>query len=334
MQSAGRSKLSWAYGVYWFLLVYIIAALVWWFISLQNQNLEIRHLQEQLLQQLPHGAEMSAAQAADKQQGLQLEERRNFLKFLSEGITFLVLILVGAVYVFRSVNRQLRFQRQQQDFMMAITHELKTPIAVTKLNLETLKRHALDPAQKEKLMGASLQEIQRLNTLTNNILLSAQLEEHRNSTVKEEFNLSELFLNAIGEFRDRFPLRKCQQDIEPDCDILGDPTLIKILINNLLENAHKYSATDTMISCTLTATASGPALSVADEGEGIADDDKKKIFKKYYRRMAGQSSAIQGTGLGLYLCQRIAHDHQAHIQVTDNVPKGSIFTVQFNRLKA
>lgn len=332
MQSAGRSKLSWAYGIYWFLLVYIIAALVWWFISLQNQNLEIRHLQEQLFQ-TPHSPDLPAAQAAQKLQGLQLEERRNFRKFLSEGITFLVLILVGAGYVFRSVNRQLKFQRQQQDFMMAITHELKTPIAVTKLNLETLKRHALDPAQKEKLMGATLQEIQRLNTLTNNILLSAQLEERSHPPVREEFNLSELFLSTIGEFRERFPLRKCQHHIEADCDLLGDPSLIKMLINNLLENAHKYSAADTLITCRLTSAASGTVLTIADEGEGISDEDKKMIFKKYYRLTASQSSAIQGTGLGLYLCQRIANDHQAQLRVTDNVPRGSSFTVQFNQLK-
>ena len=78
------------------------------------------------------------------------ETKRNTAKYISEGITFLLLILVGAVFVYRSVKRQFKLQQQQQNFMMAVTHELKTPISVASLNLETLQKYNLDPEKQKK----------------------------------------------------------------------------------------------------------------------------------------------------------------------------------------
>src|SRR5206468_421835 len=101
--------------------------------------------------------------------------KRNIAKYIGEGSTFLLLILFGAVFIYRSVRRQFELQQQQQNFVMAVTHELKTPIAVSRLNLETLLRHELDEQKKAKLIRMTLQETLRLDTLINNILLSLQL---------------------------------------------------------------------------------------------------------------------------------------------------------------
>jgi K+-sensing histidine kinase KdpD len=105
---------------------------------------------------------------------------------------------------------------------------------------------------------------------------------------------------------------------------------MQMMINNLLENALKYSARENTVSACLKKYRSGIELQVKDEGPGIPDDEKSKIFSKFYRIGNEVTRRTQGTGLGLYLCQKIARDHNADILVTDNKPRGSIFTVTFH----
>ena len=126
-------KLRSIFILYWFLLAYILAALIWWFIALTRQNqLMTQYEMEQLK---PTGKNYQVE--LDKIKSL---EKRKTAQYLGEGVTFLLLIVAGAVFVFRAVRRELRISQQQQNFMIAITHELKTPISVAKLNLETMQK--------------------------------------------------------------------------------------------------------------------------------------------------------------------------------------------------
>ena len=113
----------------------------------------------------------------------------------------------------------------------------------------------------------------------------------------------------MHDFRNRFPERILNEDIEADADVKGDALLLQMMINNLLENALKYSAKENPVSAGLKKTRSGIELQVKDEGPGIPDDEKKKIFTKFYRIGNEATRKRQGTGLGLYLCRKIARDH-------------------------
>jgi len=135
------------------------------------------------------------------------ERRRNNTKYVSEGITFFILILVGAGFVFRSVRKQFKVQLQQENFMMAVTHELKTPISVARLNLETLQKYTLDAEKQKKLIKMTLQETNRLNTLTNNILVSSQLDGGGFKFTKEELDLSDLLKDCVHDYKNRCPER-------------------------------------------------------------------------------------------------------------------------------
>jgi K+-sensing histidine kinase KdpD len=328
MPEASRKRLRRTTFMYWMLLLYIIAALVWWFISLNRQNTMMRNLEIINL----HSTADSAASPVLFRQDLQKindQHKRNKSKYTGEGSIFFLLILVGAAFVFRSVRRQFKVQQQQQHFMMAVTHELKTPIAVVKLNLETLQKYNLDPEKQKKLIRTTLDETGRLNFLTNNILISSQLEGGGYKTAKEELDLSNLLKDCILDFRNRFPDRIFNQDIESDADVKGDPLLLQMMINNLLENALKYSGKEHAVSASLKKYRSGIELQVKDEGPGIPDVEKTRVFSKFYRIGNEATRKTQGTGLGLYLCLKIARDHNADISVTDNKPRGSIFTVVF-----
>ena len=328
MPDISRRRLRRTTAIYWLLLIYIIAALVWWFISLNTQNTEMRSFE---ISNLRSRIDSTATPVLYRQELNKINDghKRNKSKYLGEGSIFLLVILIGAAFVYRSVKRQFKLQQQQQNFMMAVTHELKTPISVARLNLETLQKYTLDPEKQKKLIRTTLDETARLNFLTNNILISSQLEGNRYKPSKEELDLSNLLKDCLQGFRNRFPERPFKESIEAEADVKGDPLLLQMLVNNLLENAVKYSFRENPVTAILKKYRSGIELQVIDEGAGIPDDEKKKIFLKFYRIGNEATRKTQGTGLGLYLCRKIAQAHNADILVTNNEPRGSIFAVIF-----
>lgn len=320
-----------AFYIFWFLLAYIIAALVWWFISLAQQSNSMAEYREQQVR-FTIDSVSKREQFTQELNKIDSQNQRNKTKYIAEGVTFLLVIFIGASFVYRSVRRQLRMQQQQQNFMMAVTHELKTPIAVANLNLETLQKHKLDEPTRQKFIQMTLQETHRLHSLTTNILVASQLEDGGYNQSVEELDLSQLTISCIEDFMQRFPERKWEMDIEPDIAVEGDALLLEIMINNLLENAHKYSPKAKPVLITLNRNSEIAQLKVADEGPGVPEDEKKKIFDKFYRIGNEEVRKAKGTGLGLHLCRKIAKDHHADITVTNNSPGGSIFTITFHRI--
>jgi K+-sensing histidine kinase KdpD len=312
--------------VYWALLTYMIAALLWWFIALVKQNDTLTAVQ---LQQLTGSTGQVHIQTQTSEQLLQKQKRKR-VQYIAEGLTFLALIVVGAVYVYRATRRQIRASVQQQNFMMAVTHELKTPIAVTQLNLETLQKRKLEPAQQEKMIASTLQEANRLNMLCNNILLASQLDSKAYKESRIEINFSDLVEGCIDSFKQHYPSRLVIEQIEPSLYLDGETLLLQMLVNNLLENAHKYAPQDTDITVVLAQKVTAIELLVIDNGKGIPDIEKPKIFEKFYRVGSEATRNTKGTGLGLYLCKKITQNHNANISVTDNKPQGSKFVVTFN----
>ena len=323
MRTLKPPKLAVVTFVYWFLLLYMIAALAWWFIALEKQNSIMTSIRiAELLKDDPDYLK--------KFDAIQEISNRKTAQYIGEGITFLALILVGAVYVYRATRRQLKFSAQQQNFMMAITHELKTPITVAQLNLETLQKRKLAEDKQQKLIANTLQEANRLNTLCNNILFTSQLDAGGYSVNFQELNLTDIVETCVDDCKSRFPERIITEAIEENRLIQGDPFLLQMLVNNLLENALKYSPKNLPIHVSLLTSGTKIAISISDLGQGIDNQEKKKVFDKFYRSGNENTRKAQGTGLGLYLCKKIAETHNGYISVTDNQPNGSTFTVLFN----
>src|SRR5450755_346561 len=310
----------------WLLLIYILAALIWWYIALNLQN-------NQMVAYRLGMVTRDDPSFIVKVEKIRSDHNRLSAAYKSEGLAFLLVIVAGAVFLRSVIMRQIRIQRQQKNFMMAITHELKTPISIARLNMETLQKHALDETKKEKILKSSLQEINRLNTLTGNILVSAQLEDGSYPFHKEELNFSQVVSDSYQEFVNRFPNRPWKKDWSAGLFVSGDPLLMQILVNNLIENAVKYSPPASLVCVILKKDSSQGILEIRDEGVGIPKKERKRIFQKFYRVGNEDTRIAQGTGLGLYLCRRIAEDHKMRILVEDNQPKGAIFKVRFNLLQ-
>lgn len=315
--------LRYIYIFYWFLLTYILAALVFWFIALNKQNRELSFYKLDMIDV----DDISHAQKVEK---LQDERDRKTDQYIGEGITFLLLIVAGAVFVFKIINRELVQSQQQQNFMMAITHELKTPIAVTKLNLETMQKRKLEFEQQQKLIRATIQEANRLNALCNNVLLLTQIDAGGYTLTSENFDLGELVSECAGDFMIRFPQRQIDTWLNGEIFIYGDRILLQLAINNLLDNAIKYSGKDDVVLLKVFKENKLIKIQVIDEGQGIITGEKGKIFEKYFR---GAQRQTKGTGLGLYLTKEIVKQHHGDISMTNNVPRGSIFEIRFKDAK-
>jgi K+-sensing histidine kinase KdpD len=324
MQVKSR-KIQLAFIIFWVLLAYIIAALLFWFIELNAENSTITQLRMQSLQPGPN---------YDLQlQKINIERNRKVAQYLGEGSIFLLLIIAGAVYIFRSVRRELRQNVEQQNFLMAITHELKTPIAVSKLNLETLLRRKLTEEMQKGLLQASLQETNRLNMLCNNLLLSSQIDAGAYALSHEVVSWSKITQACVTENSNRFPQRKIEAAIADDIFIEADHLLLEMVVNNLIENALKYAPKDKPIQVVLKIELPYAKLEVKDEGPGILEADKEKIFKKFTRLGNEATIRAKGTGLGLFLIKRIITKLKGEVAVIDNEPVGSIFSVKLKMAK-
>ena len=316
------SKLKFVNFIYWVFLTYMIAAFVWWYVSLEKQNSEIATVKFQSIR-------TDDPALYEKVKSIEAFEARKTKQYIYEGVTFLFLFLLGAIYVYRSLLKQLRYSNQQQNFMMAVTHELKTPIAITQLNIETLLKRELDLAQKKMLIENTLKETHRLDALCNNILLASQLDMGKYESNMQLIDLSDLIQKLIHSFQERFEYRKLITTITPSVFIQAEPLLIQLLVNNLLDNAHKYSTITSPITVLLTTQENQIQLMIKDEGVGIPIEERDKIFEKFYRIGDESTRTTKGTGLGLYLCKKISEFHQATITVDANTPNGSIFKINF-----
>jgi two-component system, OmpR family, sensor histidine kinase CiaH len=322
--SKKTGRLRMVFVVYWVLLAYMVAALVWWFIALNRQNVQMMDYKEQQLKKDDPGYLYKITAIED-------EEKRKTAQYAGEGVIFLLLILGGAVFVYRAVRRQLRQGRQQQNFMMAITHELKTPIAVAKLNLETLQKRKLDEQQQQKLLQNTLQETNRLNALCNNLLLSSQMEGGGYRATNEELSLTELVSECVNDFTIRFPAREVVMKAAGNYFVYGDRFLLQMAVNNLIDNALKYSPKECPVVVKVEAEEKSILLQVADAGKGIDDGEKQKVFDRFYRMGNAATKTAKGTGLGLYLTQKIVKQHKATITIGDNMPAGAVFSIRFNK---
>lgn len=310
---------------YVFLLVYTVTQLVWWGLLLHEQSRQIAALQREVAITRTQG-ELSAT----RQQTLERIDREARLRtwqYLGEGGIFLLIVMLAALYVFRSMRRQIRFSRQQHNFMMAVTHELKSPIASAKLNLETLKKHQLEPERQRKFLDNTLREVERLNQLSSNMLLASQFESRQYHLVRERTDCSILVRQAVQDFRARQPERLVEAELEDDVFVTADTLMLQIALSNLLENAAKYSPKERPVAVTLSRREGQARLAVADQGAGIPVAERRKIFGRFYRIGNEYTRKAKGTGLGLFLTRKIVEQHGGRIRVLDNSPCGSVFEI-------
>src|SRR6201994_857061 len=251
---------------------------------------------------------------------------------LGEGSMFVFVFVFGAVSLHKSIKKERKLHDQKKNFLLSVTHELKSPLASIKLLLQTIQKRDLTKQQTQDFIGKALLDIERLDDMVENMLLASKIDNHSYTFPKAEFNLSALVDNVVN----RLQLNKCDineqlinAEIEPKIEITGDKFALTSVVTNLIENAIKYSGPCEVVDVKLYSREGKTYLEVADHGIGIADAEKSRIFERFYRVGSEETRNTKGTGLGLYIVKEVLDKHEASIKVKDNNPTGSIFEVIF-----
>ncbi len=250
-------------------------------------------------------------------------------------ILSLLLILfttISFVIIYRNLLAQRRLADMKDEFISNITHELKTPIATVTVAVEALRNFGgIQSAERTKeYLDISASELQRLSLLVDKVLKLSVFENKEIELKKEWFDCKQLVEDVINTMKLQFEKTNAQITFKTEGDtflIEADKLHITSVIYNLFDNALKYSTRDPKIEVTLKSKAEHVELSVTDNGIGISDEYKEKIFDKFFRVPSGDHHNTKGYGLGLSYVSHITKRHQGFITVESEVSKGSTFTV-------
>lgn len=232
------------------------------------------------------------------------------------GIVFFALIIAGMVVNTIFLVRELRRSEQHDSFINAVTHELKTPIASIRLHLETLQRRELAEARKQDFYKIMLSDADRLTDTVEQVLRAGRAGDKKAGREKAEVDFAQLVHDCMDAMRTRHHLPPESLRFEQAVSngngvhVRGSAEDLRTAVSNVLDNAVKYSGDHIDVQVRLeTPDEKRVKLSVQDRGVGIAEDDLKRIFRRFHRVGNRSLAHIKGTGLGLFIVRSIAKKH-------------------------
>lgn len=260
-----------------------------------------------------------------------LEEKFNRQKWMirGEGMVFMLLLGLGAWQLMRTFSKEIALARQQNNFLLSITHELKSPMASIKLSLQTITRRGGLEDKFNKLAANAVNDVDRLEVLVDNILLAAKVEVGSYPYSFEDVDLSKFVGDVVAKAQTYYGEDwTFETRIREGIWMKMDPVSFASAIWNLLENAVKYSGKGRLIVVSLSISEGMAQITVADNGVGIAPTEKRKVFNKFYRVGNELTRTAKGTGLGLFIVKRVTNNHKGDVTVEDNAPVGTKFTIK------
>ena len=310
---------------------YILAAFIWWTMLLLKKNDDAKQTREKLayLELVQQGANLTENQFRQTPQYFDIEKfyvRKNSQVF-GEGSVLFIGLLLGIWLINRSFANEIALSNKRRNFLLSITHELKSPIASIQLVHQTFQKRKLDEAQQAKLLKSANVETERLNELVNNLLLSARLDSAFEPQF-EELRITPLIEELIEKLRLKNAKARFNFIKKQDIPILrGDKQGIISVFSNLLENAVKYSGDSPEITIRQSFEKEQFIFEIADNGIGIPPVERRKVFQKFYRVGSEMTRRTKGTGLGLSIVAQVIRLHKGTIQILDNEGGGTIFKV-------
>jgi signal transduction histidine kinase len=259
---------------------------------------------------------------------------------LIQGCVLMGILLVALYAVFVNFRRQVRLNRLQDAILSNVTHELKTPIASMRMFVETMVMRDLSDAERKRFLARCLSEIERLQSLVDRILLSAQLSAAAKMGQHRPIDILQVALTSWQRLRERAgDTRKCKLEGFEESSwsnntitVNGNEYELGILFDNLFDNALKYSHHGGAINFKVNWSKDKVEFRVSDDGTGIEPAQINRIFHKFYRAEATNKRNVKGSGLGLSVAQAIVKAHNGSISVTSGgLEKGATFHVIFKR---
>jgi len=254
------------------------------------------------------------------------------------GIIFFGLIIAGIIVYTVFLVREIHKNEQQDSFLNAVTHELKTPIASIRLYLETLQTRQVTEQQRHDFYRIMLEDTDRLIGTVEQVLKAGEARHGSNKKNWQEVDFSDVVVETVEltRVRHHLPPEELRFGIQPQEKLLmrGNPQELRTAVFNLIENAIKYSGEkkDIVVNV-LTPDIDTVQLQVRDQGVGIPSSELKRIFRRFYRVSNSASGRVKGTGLGLFIVRSIARRHGGEaFAASEGAGRGSTFTLRLPRV--
>lgn len=252
---------------------------------------------------------------------------KRIIMIIGEGSVFLVLLLFGLWKIKRSIKKEIQIARQQNNFMLSVTHELKTPLAATKLYLQTIQKHKLSEEKQIELIQKALDESSRLETLVEQILTASRLEQQAMPRLTTSFSLKDFLNKLISIQEKRFNISIHLNEFE-DIQLETDPLIFTNILNNLIENGYKYGYTDRGLDLNVYKADQTVSIEVRDYGKGIPFEQQDLLFKKFNRLENEETRSTKGTGLGLFIAKECARTLGGNLKLLKVDGPGACFQIQ------
>jgi len=300
------------------IMAYMLLALMWWTYLLYNKNEDVYRYQIGYIE--------AAGVDQDRSDIVSKYMRQRYM-IIGEGIVLALSLITGLWLINRAAQREIADAEMKNNFLLSVTHELKSPLASIKLVLETLlNKDKLTSDQRKRVSQNALHDTHRLESMVNKLLLTAKIEQDYNYNF-EPVQLKYFLSYIIHHYPLNEEIKNISLECPPELSVEIDQESMQSVVYNLIENALKYSKDDDSIRFIVTDEGKKFSLSCIDNGPGISAQEKAKVTNKFYRIGNEEFRKTEGSGLGLFIVSTIVHAHHGKLKIKDNHPSGAIFTI-------
>jgi len=312
-----------ALGLFISMVVFLLAQGVWWVVFMARLVDEKVSLAAEL------GASPEFVEAIHRE-----EISRQIMVGL-EGIVFLVLFFVGAWLIYRSLVKTEELKFHQQNFLMAVTHELKTPLASISVYVDALKSDKIPQEKKLEVIPKIREDVSRLEKLVENVLEAGRFQRSGYTLDRVQIDLTQLTVERLDKLVN-LPLGgplHINRNLESKIILYGDRSALGRAVDSILENSLKYADTGSaVIDVNLSSRNQEIVLEISDNGIGLEKKDLVRVFERFYRVGNELTRSSAGTGLGLYLCREIIRAHGGEVTADSaGLGRGTRFTIILKR---
>lgn len=248
---------------------------------------------------------------------------------IGEGLVFFLILVFGLWRIIRSIKKEHELSKRQHNFLLSVTHELKTPLASTKLYLQTLLKRNFETEKREEMLRKALNENKRLEEIVDAILISARIENRTLEIHREKILLNLEIEQIIRDLQLKHGQVNLAFEATQEVVLYNDLFMVRTIILNLLENALKYAGTINPVTVTLDQSENKSLICIKDLGPGVPKDKQELIFEKFIRLENEETRSKKGTGLGLFIVKEFTALCGGTITYRDNKPQGSVFEISF-----
>ena len=271
--------------------------------------------------------------------GLIDEQRRRLTQYLWEGGFFLFALFACIGVIFAALRGETRVLNEQEQFLALVSHQFKTPLASLQLSLETMSLRQLPAERSRALIDRMLLDLTRMETMVGQILDSSRLSHGRMELKSEAVLLDAAVTRVVSQYLERAQTDhiSIESQIPEQLQVLSDPIAVDAVVRNILENALAAVAPVGGGKVTLTARSLGTEieLAVRDSGIGFRASDQSQLFRKFSRLNAGAGSSYYGTGLGLFIVQRLMQLTGGRVSASsEGLGRGAEFLLHFPAVHA